>query len=100
MTVPQSVTDPGDPWLAHTSVNGSDPPLPLDAAVMRPLASTVTLAFVNDPTLLFTVASVFATAPALVVTSPVNAGILAAATVPDERLEAFRVVNPLPLPTI
>ena len=51
----------------------------------------------NDPTLLFTVANVVATAPALVVMSPVRAGIRAAATVPLARLDEFRLVRLAPL---
>lgn len=46
-------------------------PAPLLAAVIRPLAFTVMLALVNDPTLLFTVAKVVANEPD-VVTSPLR----------------------------
>ena len=56
------------------------PPLPLDAAVTCPLALTVMVAFVNEPTLEFTVASVAAHPED--VKSPVNAGSCPQATEP------------------
>ena len=55
-------------------VPGPLPPLPFDAAVIRPFGSTVMVAFVYVPTLELTVARVPAQDPALVVKSPVNAG--------------------------
>lgn len=50
------------------AVVAPEPPLPLAAAVTRPLALTVMLAFVKEPTLEFTVARVSAVSP---VASPV-----------------------------
>jgi hypothetical protein len=64
--------------------------------VTNPFALTViagtALALPNDPVVEFTVARVVATAPATVVISPVNAGNLAAGTVPEDKLDAFNVL--------
>ena len=53
-----------------TEVTGA---VPLDAAVIRPLPLTVTLAFVNEPTLVFTVAKVPA---AVTLAEPLKLGLV------------------------
>ena len=57
-------------------------PLPFDAAVTRPFASTMIFAAVYEPAVTPLAANVVAALPALVVMSPVNAGNCAAAKVP------------------
>ena len=57
------------PWFCHTTLLP-----PLEAAVTWPLAFSVILALVNDPTFEFTVGRVAAHVPAEVLISPVNAG--------------------------
>ncbi len=58
----------------HAKARGTSGVAPEEAAVMRPFPFTVMLAFVKEPTLAFTVASVAAAEPGpLAVTSPVSA---------------------------
>jgi len=79
---------------------GATTALPL-AAVINPLPFTVKVGMLveepNEPTFEFTVASVVPRAPEDVVTSPVNAGNLPAASIPvalvPERSTAFAVIT-------
>lgn len=77
-------TVPASPFALTTDTVVTVPELavPFAAAVIKPLAFTVILAFVKEPTFELTVASVVAREPAVVVISPVKAGKLVAARVP------------------
>ena len=65
---------------------------PLDAAVTRPFPFTVMLAYVKDPTLEFTVASVSALEPEVVASPLISAALKA------EESPRTRPVNVLPVP--
>ena len=67
---------------------------PLDAAVINPLALTVILAYVNEPTLLFTVARVKTLEPEVVASPLISAAVKAEAL---PRTSPVKVA-PVPVP--
>ena len=85
--VPPLVTaaeEPAEPVVTVPTETVAPPPVPLEAEMTRPLASTVIFADVYEPAVTPEVASVLTELPEGLVTSPVKAGSCVAASVPDK----------------